>query len=51
MLDAVTDALTDRARRHGAIRQDITGQDVPVMGCQVPAVDRIRARARTNEII
>jgi AcrR family transcriptional regulator len=28
MMDAVTEALTDRARRHGAIRQDITGQDV-----------------------
>jgi AcrR family transcriptional regulator len=28
MIDAVTETLTDRARRHGAIRQDITGQDV-----------------------
>jgi AcrR family transcriptional regulator len=28
MLDAVTDGLTDRARRHGVIREDITGQDV-----------------------
>ncbi|MFD7873619.1 TetR/AcrR family transcriptional regulator [Streptomyces sp. NPDC059766] len=27
-LEAVTEALTDRARRHGVIRQDITGQDI-----------------------
>jgi AcrR family transcriptional regulator len=31
MLDAVTDELTARARRHGAIRQDITGQDVMLL--------------------
>ena len=31
MLDAVTDELTDRARRHGAIREDITGQDVMLL--------------------
>ncbi|MGI5134397.1 MULTISPECIES: TetR/AcrR family transcriptional regulator [unclassified Streptomyces] len=30
-LNAVTDALTDRARRHGAIRQDITGQDISLL--------------------
>lgn len=30
-LSAVTDALTDRARRHGAIRQDITGQDITLL--------------------
>jgi hypothetical protein len=30
-LDAVTDELTDRARRHGAIRQDVTGQDVMLL--------------------
>ncbi|MEU4097163.1 helix-turn-helix domain-containing protein [Streptomyces sp. NPDC026673] len=31
MLDAVTEALTDRARQHGAIRSDITGQDVRLL--------------------
>ncbi len=31
MLDAVTDELTDRARQHGAIRQDITGHDVMLL--------------------
>lgn len=31
MLDAVTDALTDRARLHGAIRQDITGRDIMLL--------------------
>ncbi|MFD9002991.1 TetR/AcrR family transcriptional regulator [Streptomyces sp. NPDC059582] len=35
-LDAVTDALTDRARRHGAIRQDITGQDVMLLMSGIP---------------
>ncbi|MEQ8145311.1 helix-turn-helix domain-containing protein [Streptomyces sp. OP7] len=30
-LDAVTEALTDRARRSGAIRADITGQDVMLL--------------------
>ncbi|TFV33753.1 TetR/AcrR family transcriptional regulator [Streptomyces sp. T1317-0309] len=30
-LRAVTDALTDRARRHGAVRQDITGQDIALL--------------------
>jgi AcrR family transcriptional regulator len=30
-LDAVVEALTDRARRHGAIRQDITGQDITLL--------------------
>ncbi|MFF3514372.1 TetR/AcrR family transcriptional regulator [Streptomyces sp. NPDC002573] len=27
-LESVTETLTDRARRHGAIREDITGQDI-----------------------
>ncbi len=31
MLDAVTDALTDRARLHGAIRQDIIGRDIMLL--------------------
>jgi AcrR family transcriptional regulator len=31
LLDAVTEALTDRARRHGAIRQDLTGHDVMLL--------------------
>ncbi|MDX6253143.1 MAG: hypothetical protein QOF10_6503 [Kribbellaceae bacterium] len=31
MLDAVTDALTDRARLHGVIRQDITGRDIMLL--------------------
>ncbi|MEU6515991.1 helix-turn-helix domain-containing protein [Streptomyces sp. NPDC046978] len=30
-LSAVTDALTVRARRHGAIREDITGQDITLL--------------------
>lgn len=30
-LDAVTATLTDRARTHGVIRQDITGQDVMLL--------------------
>ncbi|MEU7363855.1 MULTISPECIES: TetR/AcrR family transcriptional regulator [Streptomyces] len=30
-LDAITTTLTDRARAHGAIRQDITGQDVMLL--------------------
>ncbi|MFE9611792.1 TetR family transcriptional regulator [Streptomyces sp. NPDC006012] len=30
-LDAITAALTDRARAHGAIRQDVTGQDVMLL--------------------
>lgn len=35
-VSAVTDALTDRARRDGAIRQDITGQDVMLMMSGIP---------------
>ncbi|WP_189111892.1 TetR/AcrR family transcriptional regulator [Streptomyces camponoticapitis] len=31
MLDEVTEALTDRARRRGGVRQDITGQDVMLL--------------------
>lgn len=30
-LDAVVDALTDRARRNGVIRQEITGQDITLL--------------------
>ncbi|MFJ4850429.1 MULTISPECIES: TetR/AcrR family transcriptional regulator [unclassified Streptomyces] len=33
---AVTDALTDRARRDGAVRPDITGQDVMLMMSGIP---------------
>lgn len=41
-VSAVTEALTDRARRHGAVRQDMTGQDVMLLMSGIPlAVSRV----------
>ncbi|MFD8076998.1 TetR/AcrR family transcriptional regulator [Streptomyces sp. NPDC059718] len=42
-VSAVTDALTDRARRHGAIRQEMTGQDVMLLMNGIPVtVSRVQ---------
>lgn len=45
-LDAVTDTLTDRDRRHGVIRQDITGRNVMLLisGIHQPASPIVAAQ-------
>ncbi|MFJ8726090.1 TetR/AcrR family transcriptional regulator [Streptomyces sp. NPDC093269] len=47
-LSTVTDALTDRARRHGAVRQDITGQDIALLMSGIyQTASRCRPHSRT----